>query len=30
MNIKQLFCKHDYEAVEINIPVHCPNPEPIR
>lgn len=30
MNIKQLFCKHSYEAIEINIPVHYPNAEPIK
>ena len=30
MNIKQLFCKHYYKAVNINIPVHYPNNEPIK
>ena len=30
MNIKQLFCKHNYEAIEINIPIHYPNAEPIK
>jgi len=30
MNIKQLFCKHYYKAININIPVHYPNSEPIK
>jgi len=30
MNIKQLFCKHCYQEIELNIPVHEPNWEPIR
>lgn len=30
MNIKQIFCEHCYRPVEINIPIHWPNSEPIK
>lgn len=30
MNIKQLFCRHDYELIEGNVAVHYPDYKPIQ
>lgn len=28
--LKKMFCKHDYELIEGNIPIHYPDYEPIQ